>query len=128
MQTSPLNLFDDFTYFDPRADIDFSRRKPASATPPSLDAERSLAPACHPACESGVAPKLATALQDASRTRERWSLQERASVLECGDRDAWRKPASATPFSPADHEVNDPWRILHAQVSSVCKWIRLNDA
>lgn len=26
MQTPPLNLFDDFTYFDPRADIDVSRR------------------------------------------------------------------------------------------------------
>ena len=27
MQTTPLNLFDDFTYFDARADVDVTRRK-----------------------------------------------------------------------------------------------------
>jgi hypothetical protein len=56
----------------------------------------------HPSGSLQLSTSASLRFQDASRSRGHWSFRKRASVLDCGDRDARRKPASAAPLSRGD--------------------------
>jgi len=78
--------------------------RPAKAAALSRGIECYAAPARRPACESGAALKLVTALQDASRSRKRWAY--------C------RAPSPAAEFEPASRKEFDCMVTAQAAVTN----------